>query len=176
MTQTSSPGPLEATVTLHRVLNQRSQSESWWPIEAAWAANSGGIAWGRDRWFEVTGIAAAADVLSIATLRKASVAVISVELMVRQNMAASRSCAKRASTRCLGLLAYNLGNLWRRLAPPGRIENWSLTRLQQRRVKTGGRLVQHARYYWLSLTEGHLNRRRCGMMLGRIALLPVLTG
>ena len=50
-----------------------------------------------------------------------------------------------------------------------RIENWSLTSLQQRLVKTGGRLVKHARYYWLFLAEGHLNRRRFGAMLGRIA-------
>jgi hypothetical protein len=46
--------------------------------------------------------------------------------------------------------------LWRRLALPRRIENWSLTSLQQRLVKTGGRLVKHARYYWLLLAEGHL--------------------
>jgi hypothetical protein len=32
----------------------------------------------------------------------------------------------------LSLLAYNLGNLWRRLTLPERIENWSLTSLQQR--------------------------------------------
>jgi Transposase DDE domain group 1 len=39
----------------------------------------------------------------------------------------------------LRLLAYNLGNLWRRLAlPQQRTENWSLTSLQQRLVKTGG--------------------------------------
>jgi hypothetical protein len=31
-------------------------------------------------------------------------------------------------------------------------------------------------YYWLLLAEGHLNRRRCEAMLGRIALLPVTTG
>jgi hypothetical protein len=42
----------------------------------------------------------------------------------------------------LSLLAYNLGNLWRRLALPRGIENWSLTSLQQRLVKTGGRLVK----------------------------------
>jgi len=76
----------------------------------------------------------------------------------------------------LSLLAYNLGNLWRRLALPKRIENWSLTSLQQRLVKTGGRLVKHARYYWLLLAEGHLTRRRFGAMLGRIALLPLPTG
>jgi hypothetical protein len=41
----------------------------------------------------------------------------------------------------LFLLAYNLGNLWRRLALPKRIENWSLTSLQQRLVKTGGGII-----------------------------------
>src|ERR1017187_8119511 len=76
----------------------------------------------------------------------------------------------------LSLLAYNLGNLWRRLALPQRIGKWSLTSLQQRLVKTGGRLVKHARYYWLLLAEGHLNRRRFGAMLGRIAVLPLRTG
>ena len=40
----------------------------------------------------------------------------------------------------LSLIAYNLGNLWRRLVLPKRIEKWSLTNLQQRLVKTGGRL------------------------------------
>jgi hypothetical protein len=48
--------------------------------------------------------------------------------------------------------------------------------LQQRLVKTGGRLVKHARYYWLLLAESHLTRRRFGAMLGRISLLPIPTG
>jgi len=34
----------------------------------------------------------------------------------------------------------------------------------------------NARYYWLLLAEGHLNRQRFGAMLGRIRLLPVPTG
>src|SRR6266849_1067930 len=76
----------------------------------------------------------------------------------------------------LSLLAYNLGNLWRRLALPQRIESWSLTSLQQRLVKIGGRLVKPARYYWLLMAEGHLNRRRFGAMLGRIALSALRTG
>jgi hypothetical protein len=59
---------------------------------------------------------------------------------------------------------------------PRGIENWSLTSLQQRLVKTGGRLVKHAGYYWLLRAEGHLNRRRFAAMLGRIALLPLPTG
>jgi len=45
--------------------------------------------------------------------------------------------------------------MWRRLVLPARIGNWSLTSLQQRLVKTGGRrLVKHTRYYWLLLAEG----------------------
>jgi len=49
----------------------------------------------------------------------------------------------------LSLIPYNLGNL-RPGRPLGRVlpkrtGNWSLTSLQQRLVKTGGRLVKHAR-------------------------------
>ena len=73
-------------------------------------------------------------------------------------------------------LSYNLGNLWRRLGLPRRIKSWSLTSLQQRLMKTGGRLVKHARYYWLLLAEGHLNRKLFGQMLGRLAALPVPGG
>jgi len=76
----------------------------------------------------------------------------------------------------LSVLAYNLGNLWRRLVLPKRIDTWSLTSLQQRLVKTGGRLVKHARYYWLLLAESHLTRRLFGAMLRRIWALPVPTG
>ncbi len=76
----------------------------------------------------------------------------------------------------LTLIAYNLGNLWRRLVLPQRIGNWSLTSLQQRLVKTGGRLVKHARYYWFLLAESHLTRRLFGAMVLRIAALPVPDG
>jgi hypothetical protein len=76
----------------------------------------------------------------------------------------------------LSLIAYNLGNLWRRLVLPRKIENWSLTSLQQRLVKTGGRLVKHARYYWLLLAESHLTRRLFGSMLRRIEALPLPAG
>ena len=76
----------------------------------------------------------------------------------------------------LSVIAYNLGNLWRRLGLPRRIDKWSLTSLQRRLVKTGGRLVKHARYYWLLLAESHLTRRRFGAMLRRIELLPLPAG
>ena len=35
----------------------------------------------------------------------------------------------------LSLIAYNLGNLWRRLVLPARVATWSLTSLQQRLVE-----------------------------------------
>jgi len=76
----------------------------------------------------------------------------------------------------LSLIAYNLGNLWRRLALPRKIQNWSLTSLQQRLVKTGGRLVKHARYYWLTLAESHLTRRLFTSMVRRIGALTVASG
>ncbi len=79
----------------------------------------------------------------------------------------------------LSLIAYNLGNLWRRLVLPKRIGNWSLTSLQQRLVKTGGRLVpprRDARHHWLLLAEGHLTRRLFSSMLRLIAALPLPDG
>jgi hypothetical protein len=68
-----------------------------------------------------------------------------------------------------------LGNLWR-LVLPTSIDNWSLTSLQHRLVKTGGRLIKHARYYWLLLAESHLTKRLFGAMVRRISALPVPTG
>ena len=72
--------------------------------------------------------------------------------------------------------SYNLGNLWRRLVLPNRIDNWSLTSLQERLVKTGGRVIKQARYYWLLLAESHLTRRLFAAMVRRIAALPVARG
>jgi Transposase DDE domain group 1 len=76
----------------------------------------------------------------------------------------------------LSVLAYNLGNLWRRLVLPMRIDAWSLTSLQQRLVKTSEPLIQHARYYWLQPAESHLTLRLFGSMLHRIAALPSPAG
>src|SRR5260370_4645018 len=76
----------------------------------------------------------------------------------------------------LSVIAYNLANLWRRLELPKRISNESLTSLQQRLVKTGGRLIKHARYYWLLLAESHLTRRLFEGMLRRIATVASPAG
>ncbi len=64
----------------------------------------------------------------------------------------------------------------RLLGLPRKVKSWSLTSLQQRLVKTGGRLVKHARYYWLLLAEGHLRRRLFASMLRMIAVLPLPDG
>ena len=56
----------------------------------------------------------------------------------------------------LGVIAYNVGNLLRRLVLPVAIQSWSLTSLQQRLFKTGGRLIRHARYFILQLAETQL--------------------
>ena len=45
-----------------------------------------------------------------------------------------------------------------------------------REIAEANRLVKHARYYWLLLAEGHLNRRLLGDMLRRIWALPLPGG
>jgi hypothetical protein len=71
----------------------------------------------------------------------------------------------------LGVIAYNLGNLLRRLVLPLAIQSWSLTSLQQRLFKTGGRLIRHARYFVLQLAESSLTGRLFRQILGRIERL-----
>ena len=58
---------------------------------------------------------------------------------------------------------------WAHLAPGRGLRHHP----EQRLVKTGARLVKHARYYWLLLAESHLTRRLFGAMLQRIWALPV---
>jgi len=48
--------------------------------------------------------------------------------------------------------------------------------MMQSLVKTGGRLVKHARYYWLLFAEGHLTRKLFASMLRMMAALPVPDG
>jgi len=71
----------------------------------------------------------------------------------------------------LGIIAYNLGNLLRRLVLPLTIQSWSLTSLQQRLFKTGGRLIRHARYFTLQLAASHLTRTLFRQILRRIERL-----
>jgi hypothetical protein len=71
----------------------------------------------------------------------------------------------------LGVIAYNLANLLRRLGLPVAIQTWSLTSLQQRLFKTGGRPIRHLRYFVLQLAESHLPGRLFRQILQRIQQL-----
>jgi hypothetical protein len=71
----------------------------------------------------------------------------------------------------LGVIAYDLGNLLRRLVLSLAIQSWSLTSLQQRLFKTRGRLIRHARYFVLQLAENHLTSTLFRQILGRIERL-----
>jgi len=42
--------------------------------------------------------------------------------------------------------------------------------------RKGGRLVKHARYYWLLLAESHLTGRLFGAMVQRIVALTIRAG
>ena len=68
----------------------------------------------------------------------------------------------------LFILAYNLGNFFRRLALPEAIKSWSLTSIQTRLIKIGGRLVRHARRLVFQLAEVMVIREMFDEMLERI--------
>jgi hypothetical protein len=65
----------------------------------------------------------------------------------------------------------NLGNLLRRLVLPLALQSWSLTRLQQRLLKTGWRLIRHTRYFVLLLAESYLTRPLFRQIVVRIERL-----
>ena len=71
----------------------------------------------------------------------------------------------------LFILAYNLGNFFRRLALPEAIKIWSLTSIQTRLIKIGGRLVRHARRLVFQLAEVMVTREMFDEMLERIGRL-----
>jgi hypothetical protein len=56
----------------------------------------------------------------------------------------------------------------------GTAEQW--IKEDKQSVKTGGRLVKHARYYWLLLAEGHLTRPVFAAILRGIWALPLPVG
>ncbi|HZA24124.1 MAG TPA: transposase [Dehalococcoidia bacterium] len=76
----------------------------------------------------------------------------------------------------LFVLAYNLGNLMRRLALPEAIKHWTLTSLQTRLIKTGGRLVGQARRLVFQLAEVLLSREMLAGMLERISRICLAPG
>jgi hypothetical protein len=73
----------------------------------------------------------------------------------------------------LFILAYNLGNFLRRLALPEAMQHWTITSLQTRMIKTGGRLVRHARRLVFQLAEVLVTREMLGGILERICRLRI---
>ena len=76
----------------------------------------------------------------------------------------------------LFVLAYNLGNFMRRLVLPEAMKHWSLTSLQTRMIKTGGRLVRHAGRLVFQLAEVLVSREMLGGILERIGRLRLAPG
>jgi hypothetical protein len=68
----------------------------------------------------------------------------------------------------LHALAYNLANLPRTLATPHAVATWSLTSLRERLIKTGARIVRHARYAVFQFAEAALPRKFFACVLGLI--------
>ena len=71
--------------------------------------------------------------------------------------------------------AYNLGNFMRRLVLPEDMKHWTLSSLQTRLIKTGGRLVRHARRLVFQLAEVLVTREMPTGILERISRLPAGT-
>ena len=70
-------------------------------------------------------------------------------------------------------LGYNLANFLRRLALPQKIDHWSLTTLREKLVKTGAKVVRHAKYVTFQLAEVAVPRRLFAAILDRIARLAI---
>ena len=70
-------------------------------------------------------------------------------------------------------LAYNLANFLRRLALPGEVDHWSLTTLREKLVKTGAKVVRHAKYVTFQLAEVAVPRNLFAAILDRIARLAI---
>lgn len=61
-----------------------------------------------------------------------------------------------------------MGNFLRRIALPGKVSHWSLTTLRERLIKTGARMVRHARYITFQMAEVAVPRDLVRAMLRKI--------
>ena len=66
-----------------------------------------------------------------------------------------------------------MANFLRRLALPQKIDHWSLTTLREKLVKTGAKVVRHAKYVTFQLAEVAVPRRLFAAILDRIARLAI---
>ena len=75
----------------------------------------------------------------------------------------------------LFVLAYNLGNFLRRLVLPACVRHWTLTTLLAKLIKTGAKVVHHARYVIFQLAEVAIPRRLYRAILDRIRRFAAIT-
>ena len=71
-------------------------------------------------------------------------------------------------------LAYNLGNLLRRVALPKSVKHWPLTTLRDRLGKIGAKVVTHARYVVFQMAEVAIPRGLFAAILERIRELALM--
>ena len=65
-------------------------------------------------------------------------------------------------------LAYNLGNFLRRLALPRSVKHWSLTKLREKLIKIGAKVMTHSRYVIFQMAEVAVPRDLFARILERI--------
>ena len=68
----------------------------------------------------------------------------------------------------LFVLAYNLGNLLRRLVLPRRIKHWSLRTLLSKLIKIGAKVVHHSRIVTFQMAEVAVSKEVWAEILSRI--------
>jgi hypothetical protein len=73
-------------------------------------------------------------------------------------------------------LAYNIGNLLRRLALPPRVGHWTLTTLREKLIKIGAKVVRHAKYVFFQMAEVAVPRKLFAAILDRIERLRTVPG
>ena len=66
------------------------------------------------------------------------------------------------------MLAYNRGNFLRQLALPARVTHWTLTTRLVKLIKTGAKVVRHARYVTFQLAEVAVPRKIFAAIFARI--------
>ena len=68
-------------------------------------------------------------------------------------------------------MAYNLGNFLRQLVLPKSVKHWALTTLREKLIKTGAKVVSHAKYLVFQLAEVAVPRKLFAAILERIGRL-----
>ena len=91
---------------------------------------------------------------------------------IRWTRLSCHSFAANAVRLQLHALAYNLGNFLRTLATtPEPIKDWSLTRLKEKLIKIGAKVVRHGRHVAFQMAEVSIPRNLFAEILRLIAEL-----